>query len=122
MADKKTERGRWDVVLVVVLGIGAVLMYARVPGLAMGMLAAAVVVALVSAAARGGSSSRRTRELESENAELRTRLTEMEERLANVETISRFEMQLAAREDGQLGQGEHAERSERSEQEPGSRL
>jgi len=37
-----------------------------------------------------------------ENQRLQDRIKELEERLANVETISRFEMQLAAREKAEL--------------------
>ena len=37
-----------------------------------------------------------------ENQQLKDRIKELEERLANVETISRFEMQLAAREKAAL--------------------
>ena len=40
-----------------------------------------------------------------ENQRLQDRIKELEERLANVETISRFEMQLAAREKAALEDG-----------------
>ena len=59
--------------------------------------AAAVATAIIWAAGTKKSSVDRK-----ENQRLQDRIKELEERLANVETISRFEMQLAAREKAAL--------------------
>jgi hypothetical protein len=53
-----------------------------------------------------------------ENQRLQDRIKELEERLANVETISRFEMQLAARERAALEDGRSQSISQSSQAGP----
>jgi hypothetical protein len=53
-----------------------------------------------------------------ENQRLQERIKELEERLANAETISRFEMQLAAREKAALEEGRSQSISQSSQTQP----
>ena len=56
-----------------------------------------------------------------ENEQLQQRIKELEERLANVETISRFEMQLAAREKAALEDSQTQSISESPQSQPSQR-
>jgi hypothetical protein len=62
----------------------------------------AIAAAGVASAVIWGGGTKKSSADRKENQRLQDRIKELEERLANVETISRFEMQLAAREKAAL--------------------
>lgn len=73
---------------------GPAMAYAVVIGAA----AASIGVWATGARKRRGVQMAKESELEKENVMLKAKLEEIEERLANMETMSRFEMRLAAEE------------------------
>ncbi len=102
MGKAKQGGWHWDITVVGAIALTGVFVFFRVPSVGVEILGGALLLAVALLVFRGSQRSRaaRTERLERENAALQGRLAEMEDRLANVETISRFEMRMAAREDG----------------------